>query len=321
MTRLTLLLLALAGCNDSALVEMFDVQAEEPPEIGTFFRVTRDGMPIRGLPDDAFGILEDGYRASELEARIELLPAPEAHDLKTLLLLDMSPSVTAADPDAFDDLLDAAKGFVERIVTQGPVAIASFDGQPELTEHAGFLTDIEVLQATLEGLRDLPTVNDSTNLYGPTEQAIALLEAQEVEEGAAASDRALLVFTDGRHLVGHGDRYPWTLETTTAAIEATEVVVYTVGLGSNVDGDQLRAIGRNGVFTASASRGLSRAFGEVADAIEAVAGSYYSMSYCSPARDGEHELRVAVDHRGLLGTSEPFLFDASGVGDVVCAAP
>ena len=85
--------------------------------------------------------------------------------------------------------------------------------------------------------------------------------------------------------------------------------VYTIGLGGEVDGSHLSALGSDGSWTASDALGLEEAFAAAAGAVRAKADSLYILAYCSPSRAGSHELEVR-----WLGdeSSLKVAFDADG---------
>jgi len=116
------------------------------------------------------------------------------------------------------------------------------------------------------------------------------------------------VFTDG---TDHASRV--SRDTLHAALSEVDVEVYAIAVGSEVNDEEIRAIGRNGTFTSKNSADISRGFNEIGARIEGFSKRYYLLSYCTPARAGHHNVEIeAVKGRmsGRLG----YDFKADGFG-------
>ena len=76
---------------------------------------------------------------------------------------------------------------------------------------------------------------------------------------------------------------------------------------------ELRSIGRRGAFLTKDPTVLAKAFDAIAERVEAFTKSFYLLSYCSPARAQEHDLKVEANANGRSG-SLTYHFDANGFG-------
>jgi hypothetical protein len=118
----------------------------------------------------------------------------------------------------------------------------------------------------------------------------------------------LVVFTDG---TDHASRV--SKETLHSALSEIDVEVYAIAVGSEVNDQEIRAIGRNGTFTSKNPADIRRGFDEIAQRIEGFSRRYYLFSYCSPARAGHHNVEIEAVKgmkRGRLG----YDFKADGFG-------
>ncbi len=104
-----------------------------------------------------------------------------------------------------------------------------------------------------------------------------------------------VVFTDG----------------TDRAARDAEIGLYAIGLGGEVDPEEIRRLGRDGSVHVSQNDAVVAAFEQIAEKIQGLASRFYLLSYCSPARAGAHELEVEAV-RGEEKGSLSYEFDAEG---------
>lgn len=304
---------AASGCGgacvgDGLRIELLEEEVVKPALVSLFFSAgTCDGGPAAGLKGSDFEIFEDDEPLSDFESQLVVGPAAQDLRVETLLLLDMSGSIT--DSGALPDLVAAATDYVNAASGVGKVAIYTFDGRPAIQRLAGFSSDVGELEAALDELNTYEPVDASTNLYGAVVGGLDILDQQA--EGGGSEDiysGILTLFTDGAHRAGSGGAYP-TLGEAERAVDKSLANVITIGLGSEIDVDVLMDLGKNGYVHAGKADDLGRTFDEAADKLQDLADSYYTLSYCSPARAGNHTLRVEVadgDREGHL----TYRFDA-----------
>ncbi|MCU1276716.1 MAG: uncharacterized protein JWM53_262, partial [bacterium] len=121
---LALLPLLSIGCLHLKLV---DASVKKPSNVAVYFNVTDDkhvGVP--NLMADQFHVYEDGKLVSPFESKQTILNPEVAAVQYTLLLMDMSGSVT--NSGQAPALADAASGFSERVSKTQEVAVYAFDG-------------------------------------------------------------------------------------------------------------------------------------------------------------------------------------------------
>ena len=300
-TSLQLPLLCLAGCA-GLRVNLVQASVQKPSQVAVFFSVmSPDGTPVPGLTAKQFNIYEDDKLVSPFESKQTILNPDVAVMQYTLLLLDMSGSVT--ESGGLQPLQWPIDDFTRKVSQHQQIAVYAFDGRPDIVRLSGFTTSPHVSLASFRAK------DPSTNLNGAIVKALEVLEAQLAHSPAQLAMGTLVVFTDGTDhaaRVAHADLMQ--------AIDKADVSVLVIGVGNEIDESELSAIGRDGSYLSKDPAATEKAFGEIAARIDAYAKSFYLLSYCSPARAGEHELRIEpVTPEGTSG-SLSYRFSAAGFG-------
>src|SRR5690348_18248996 len=104
--------LALSGCGGLDLKRVNSAQ-EKPNNVWVFFNVKDGKEGVGNLKAEDFTIYEDGRGVSKDESKQEILNPEVAAVMYTMLLMDMSGSVSSSGQA--DKLVDAAKSFSDRV--------------------------------------------------------------------------------------------------------------------------------------------------------------------------------------------------------------
>jgi hypothetical protein len=227
--------------------------AQAPWFVNTTFQVyDADGFGVSDLLVEDFNVLEDSVQidpiASELNLRKRMmLPSGYTYTLKTVLLLDNSPS-TIAD---FKKILDAAQVVVDNMdeKMQQQIAIVAYDeaGDPVLiqdfTNNVNTLNEIlgkSVSGYSTPGLGGLdawlalflgeeatikPTYG-TTNFYSAVKYALSLWEDNPSPENSELVQGFLVAVTDGNDTTG-------LLDVDEAISARGDKQVFTVSVGTN----------------------------------------------------------------------------------------
>jgi hypothetical protein len=130
-----------AGCAGLQLTPIKMTQ-QRPSNVAVYFKVqTQSGDPVGGLTADRFRIYEDGQLVSQYESKQTILNPEVAAVHYTLLLVDMSGSVSESGNG--EVIAQAVGTFTDRVEKQQKVAIYAFDGSADLhpivpfTDQAG----------------------------------------------------------------------------------------------------------------------------------------------------------------------------------------
>ena len=254
-------------------------------QVRILFQVTdfdHNGVP--GLTTDDFIVTENGGRIDS-EANLKIDPDSIPFRLKTVLLLDVSSSVT----DFVPQIKEAAKALINQKLSNQEIAIYTFDSQPHLI--LDFSTDKTTLINAIDALPETDLVN-STNLYGGIIAVANLWEDKysidEIEDGS------LIVFTDGRHNATQSIN----LSDAKAAISGKKVYIAALN-SSDLDETSLKQLASESdhYFLANNISALESTFLDIQTEITNLSKSIYYMFYQSPISDPtpfDNELKVEI---------------------------
>ena len=292
------------GCA-SLKLQMVDRSVQRPSNIAVYFTVdTSRGDPVADLTPSDFHIYEDGQPVSVFESQQTILQPEVAAAHYTLLLVDMSGSVVGA-PD-MDKVVAGAASFAQQVGHYQKLGIFAFDGSPHVSQVVPFGGGDP--QGTLRAFAGFQSKDPSTNLNGAVVEAIKILDHQMSQSTVPLRFGTLVVFTDGTDHAARVSR-----DALHAVLNEVDVEVYAIAVGAEVNDQEIRAVGRNGTFTSKNPADIRRGFDEIAARIEGFSRRYYLLSYCSPARAGQHNVEIEAVKgamRGRLG----YDFKADGFG-------
>src|SRR5215471_12180962 len=241
LLALLALLLGMA-CGGPLKLTMLDANAARPSNVAVFFTVdTQKGEPVPGLTAEQFRIYEDEQAVSILESRQRILNQEVAATHSTLLLIDMSGSVTGSGDVPV--IIEAAQSFAQRVEKYEKVAVYGFDGSPQLYQLVGFSTGPGVA-AGIARLGSFKPRDPSTNLNGAVVEALHVLDHRLASVDTPLSFGTLVIFTDGTdraHRVKRAD-----LHKELDARQHLDILV--IGVGAEIDEHELSSIGTDGTI-------------------------------------------------------------------------
>ncbi len=296
------LLLGSTGCLKLRLI---NYAVRKPSNVAAYFTVDRSNRdPVPGLTADSFRIYEDGSPVSIHESKQTILNPEVAAVHYTLLLVDMSGSVTQSGQ--VPALQSAVQAFTQVVEKHQKVAVYSFDGDPKIHPLMGFGSGASAAGA----VGSFKGRDPSTNLRGAVVEALGILRKELDRAPQPLKFGTLVVFTDGTDRANRVDR-----ATMLAAVDdATEFDIFVVGVGAEIDRGELSRIGKTGaVFDANPGQ-MQKAFEAVAARIEGYTKRFYLLSYCSPARKGERRLKIEAIAPDKAKGSIETTFSADGFG-------
>ncbi len=305
-TFVALAAITLAGCVGLRLTPV-DSAYQRPSNVAVYFTVdTAGGEPVGGLTAESFRISEDGSLVSPTESQQTIVNPEVAAEHYTLLLVDMSGSVTESDQvpvlqAAATELVSQVEGSSQR------VAVYAFDGEEEIHEIVGFTTEGGAT-AGVARLGAFHPRDPSTNLHGAVVRGLATLDEALGHSQVPLRFGTLVVFTDG---TDHAARV--TRRDMGHAIDESPYDVFAIGVGSEIDEGTLGDVGRDGYVLVEDSAAISEAFRQVGARIVQMTQRFYLLSYCSPARAGVHRVTVQAVTESASG-SLSYEFDAAGFG-------
>ena len=283
---------------------------QKPSNVAVYFKVrAQGGDPVPGLTADKFRIYEDGQLVSQYESKQTILNPEVAAVHYTLLLVDMSGSVT--ESGTTPDLVAAVSAFTDRVEKQQKVAIYAFDGSPDLYPVVAFTDQPGSAKAGAQQLSSFKPKDPSTNLNGAVVKALDELDNSLGKAKQPLKFGTLVVFTDGTDRANRVSEADMRQH-----IREKPFDVFAIGLGAEIKQPQLEEVGKSGTALATDKNAIVKAFDDVGAKVDARTKSYYLLSYCSPARAGKHEVRIEAaikDEGGQEKTgSLKSEFDATG---------
>ncbi|MGM0556724.1 MAG: VWA domain-containing protein [Myxococcota bacterium] len=289
-----------------------NTETKQPNNVWVFFTVEDGDEPVAGLEADDFEIYEDDGLVSPYESK-QVIQNPEvASVMYTILLLDVSGSMT--ESGRIDELVDAAKTFTEKVGESQKVAVYAFDGSKEIHPVVPFTSRKGTIDGGLDGLRNWTPKDNSTNLHGAVVSGLdTLYEGLENEEKPLKFG-TLVVFSDGADRASRVSRNEMREEMRRERYDDYEM--YAIGIGDEEElaEAELHDIGRDGTFIDQSASKTSEVFEKVANKINGHSKRFYLLSYCTPARKGEHEVRIEVNLEDRGSGSLEYKFDADGFG-------
>jgi uncharacterized protein YegL len=273
----------LVGCNGLHLTAIKAAQ-QRPSNVAVYFRLSdHGGNPIPDLTANSFRIYEDDQLVSEFESKQTIANPEVAAVHYTLLLVDMSGSVSGSG--TVDSLVQAVNAFTDKLDKQ-KVALYAFDGGPDLYPIVPF-GDQAAAKAGAAQLSTFKPKDPSTNLNGGVVKALDELDNALGKASQPLKFGTLVVFTDGTDRANRVKAADMEQH-----IREKPFDVFAIGLGAEIRDEQLARIGKSGVAMAADKSAIVKAFGDIGAKVEARTKSYYLLSYCSPSRAGKHEVRI-----------------------------
>lgn len=302
----------LTACGGGLNVTLINSAQKKPNNVWVFFTVDRGkNEPVGGLSADDFKIYEDGDLVSKFESKQTIQNPEVAAVMYTLLLVDMSGSVT--ESGQADQLVDAAKSFADRVGKTQKVGVYAFDGEAKIHSVVPFTEAQGSVQGGLDGLRSYKPKDPSTNLHGAVIEALRELRKGLDKERKPLKFGTLVLFTDGTDRAGRVSRDDMKKEIEDDKYKDFEMLA--IGVGAEMEKAHLEDVGRDGTELASDRNKVKDAFDRMAAKIEAHTKRFYLLSYCTPARKGEHEVTVeAVTKNPDSSGKVAYKFKADGFG-------
>jgi len=303
--------LPLASCG-GLHVRMVNSAQKKPNNIWVFFTVDRGrNDPVGGLVADDFEIFEDGDLVSKFESKQTIQNPEVAAVMYTMLLVDMSGSIT--ESGQADNLVEAAKSFADRVGKTQKVGVYAFDGEEKIHSVVPFTEAQGSVQGGLDGLRSYKPKDPSTNLHGAVIEGLRELKKELDKDRRPLKFGTIVVFTDGTDRAARHSRAEMKQEIREEKYENYEKLA--IGVGAEIGKANLEDIGIDGTELASEQAKVKEAFDRTAAKIEAHMKRFYLLSYCTPARKGEHEVEIVAHAKDPSGRgSVGYKFNADGFG-------
>lgn len=304
------------GCSSGLTVTRLNSDHKKPNNVWVFFTVQDGEEPVAGLAAEDFAIYEDEKLVSTFESQQTIQNPDVAAVMYTLLLLDMSGSVT--ESGQADLIVDAAQSFSDRVGQSQKVAVFAFDGGKDIRSVVGFTEAKGSIEGGLEGLRTYKARDPSTNLHGAIIDGLKVLRKALDKDKRPLKFGTVVVFSDGTDRAARVSKEEMQEEL--AKEEYADFQIFAIGVGAEMEESALGEIGRDGTELADDDAAVQAAFERVAQRIEDQSKRFYLLSYCTPARNGEHTVRIEAqadkkpNGKAKKKGDVSWTFDAKGFG-------
>jgi hypothetical protein len=144
----------------------------------------------------------------------------------------------------------------------------------------------------LEGLRKYKAKDPSTNLHGAVVSGLEELRAALAKDPKPLKFGTLVVFSDGTDRAARVTRDE--MQEVMDRPEYENYEIFAIGVGAEMQEAKLDDIGRDGPELAADHAKVQEAFDKIAARIEAHMKRFYLLSYCTPSRKGQHEVRIVA---------------------------
>src|SRR4029078_12093545 len=101
-------------------------------------------------------------------------------------------------------------------------------------------------------------------------------------------------------------------------LKARPVQVYIIGVGENINRQELTMLGRTGTYLSNDPKAFKKGFEEINQKLVSLADGRYVFSFCSTKRKGSHKLEIQIETpNGDAKVSHKF--NASGFKPQTCS--
>ena len=256
------------------------IETSVPHEVkATFQVVDLNGTGVNALNLSNFEVYEDVLPLSQQESELSIVNHPTiSNQLRTVLMLDNSSSVQSD----IDKIKTSAKAIVNGIRSNQEVAIYAFSDRVYRLQD--FTNNVSTLINVIDN-NFTPGVK-STDFYGAVENGTAFwsdeISLTKILKGC------MVIISDGNDTQGSS-----SLARAMRAVY--NKLVYTIGLGNEIQPDILNAIGTGGSFSIGQENEIIKQFADIEQSLIKTANSFYDLSYKSPKRgSGTHTLQIKV---------------------------
>lgn len=258
--------------------------------ISLFFSVTdANKMGVSGLTKGDFAWTENDMSVDPTESAFDVSAlAGNALDMPTILLLQTSPSIIQNGELA--TLKTAAKTIISAMRPEQRMAVLTFADAPTPTMRQPLTTDKTQLDTAIDAINTAD--GTSTNLYGSLIYALNMWQDGFANNGTSGQLTAglVIVITNGSDNAARS-----TLQDVISKKKNKRVLAVGIGTDTTLNAAALRDITSPiDPIIAPSYAALSNDIGKVTTAIQSLATSVYTASYCSPKRAGANTLKFTV---------------------------
>lgn len=245
----------------------------------TFQVVDLNGIGVNALKVNDFEIFEDYQPLSKTESELTIVNHPIVYNqIRTVLMLDNSTSVESDT----SKIKSAARAVSKGIRPNQEIAIYQFSDKIDLLQD--FTNDANLLVNAINTKYSIGI--KSTDFYGAVVSGTSMWTDQFSIEKIIQG--CLVIISDGNDTQGSS-----SLANAMNAVH--NKLVFTIGLGSELQPEILNKLGTGGSFRIGQENEITKQFVILEQSLIKTANSFYDLSYKSPRRgNGNHSLQIRI---------------------------
>jgi len=313
-----LLLGALSGCNlvtGGVKVEPVAVSTQKPGNVALYVAVSKHGNGVLGLQKEDFKVFENGAPLDSEQIKLTLLSTNASTSRHATVLVDMSKALKREERKS---LADALRSFIARLRQREPVSLYAFDGAEKahlVQEYSQQETRAEPDEkdTSMERLLNFSRKDSSTSLYSAVMDGAAQLSASLAAEGRPVESGTLIVVALNPDSAGRVEESKLR-----DFVDESPHHIFLMTVGTAAASADITFIGKTGGTRAGSPMTMGAPLNDVANAVDDELFRNYLVSYCSPGRAGQRDVKLEVTSRDAQGKasvgSYSTTFDAEGFG-------
>lgn len=269
------------------------IETSVPHDVkATFQVVDLAGTGVNTLNLSNFEVFEDYLPLSKTESELNVVNHPTiTNQIRTVLMLDNSTSIQGD----IDKIRTSAKAIVNGIRPNQEIAVFEFSDRVYLLQD--FTNNVTFLLNAIDN-NFTPGVK-TTDFYGAVESGTSLWNDEfsitKILQGC------MVIISDGNDTQGSS-----TLANAMHAVH--NKLVFTIGLGSEIQPEILNALGTAGSFRIGQENEITKQFAEIEQSLIKTANSFCDLSYQSPKRgSGNHTLQIRIVDNQFTGDRSSIL--------------
>lgn len=310
-------LLALQGCTvfgGRVNVDPVAVSAQKPGNVALYVAVSQHGTGVMGLQKDDFKIYENGTALKNDDIKLTLLSSSTTVSRRAAVLVDMSKNLTK---DERRSLADALRPFIVKLRQREAVSLYAYDGAKDVHLVQEYAKDARAepdeKDTSMDRLLGYSRRDASSSLYTAVIDGSKKLSAQLAAEGRPIQSGTVIVVALNPDLAGRVEE-----SDVRDYVEQSPHQFFLMTVGTWAEDKNVTFLGKSGATRAGSPMTMSAPLNDVANSVDDSYFRNYLVSYCSPSRGGNREVKLEVSSRDTQGKvslgSYTTEVDSSGFG-------
>lgn len=264
-----------------------NIQTSVPHNVNATFQVVDlAGTGVNTLNLSNFEVFEDYLPLSLTESELNVVHhATVPNQIRTVLMLDNSTSIQSD----LDKIRTSAKAIVNGIRPNQEIAVYAFSDNYYLLQD--FTNNVNSLINAIDN--NFTAGVKTTDFYGAVEYGTSFWNDEFTIDKILQG--CMVIISDGNDTQG-------STSLANAMHAVHNKLVYTIGLGSEIQPEILNALGTGGSFSIGQENEITKQFSVIEQSLIKAANSFYDLSYKSPKRgSSNHALQIRIVDNQFTG--------------------